>query len=365
MTIHLVKRAVMTAALVAHLACGPEATAPATAAEPEDSVAQRIDKGAAHYKRYCELCHGRDGAGYAADHAPQLRNLTFLATVTERFLWHAVEVGRSGTPMAAFGATFGGPLGRQELWELSEYLHALSPVAGAIDVDSVLVNGDPALGARVYARHCGACHGAHGEGGTGPKISEPSFLATASDGFIRYAIEHGRPSTPMRAFGEVLTPDEIAGVTRYIRTWTHTEDNTPLTGEPLPTAQQLVQNPAGQAPRLGELENGRYVTAGVLVAELARKPRIVLLDARPVSDWYKSHIEGAYPAPFYNDVTTLLPVLPNDDTWIVAYCACPHHAGDVVVDALRAAGRTHTAVLKDGFLFWLKQRYPTTFGRPK
>ena len=50
--------------------------------------------------------------------------------------------------------------------------------------------------------------------------------------------------------------------------------------------------------------------------------------------------------------------MPNDGTWVVAYCACPHHASGEVVDELRRRGYEHTAVLDEGILVWAQKGYP-------
>ena len=44
-------------------------------------------------------------------------------------------------------------------------------------------------------------------------------------------------------------------------------------------------------------------------------------------------IPGALSAPHYQAES--LNRVPNDGTWVVAYCACPHHASGEVVDELR------------------------------
>ena len=53
-----------------------------------------------------------------------------------------------------------------------------------------------------------------------------------------------------------------------------------------------------------------------------------------------------------------------DGTWVIAYCACPHHASGEVVDKLRGRGFKHTAVLDEGILFWKQQGYPVTEKKP-
>ena len=50
--------------------------------------------------------------------------------------------------------------------------------------------------------------------------------------------------------------------------------------------------------------------------------------------------------------------LPNDGTWIIAYCACPHHASGVVFDELRRRGYKTSAVLDEGVFAWQHKGYP-------
>jgi len=51
---------------------------------------------------------------------------------------------------------------------------------------------------------------------------------------------------------------------------------------------------------------------------------------------------GAISVPYY--ALGGLDRIPNDGTWVVAYCACPHHASGEVVTELRKHGYPHTAV---------------------
>jgi cytochrome c oxidase cbb3-type subunit 3 len=96
-------------------------------------------------------------------------------------------------------------------------------------------------------------------------------------------------------------------------------------------------------------------------AALQAGARMVLLDARPTSDWLKSHIPGALPVPFY-EPKKMIESLPRDGTWIIAYCACPHAASGKVMDTLRAQGFSNTAVLDEGVLVWAARGYPMTLG---
>jgi rhodanese-related sulfurtransferase len=91
---------------------------------------------------------------------------------------------------------------------------------------------------------------------------------------------------------------------------------------------------------------------------LAENRRVIILDARATSDWSRGHITGALPFPFYN-IDEMAGRIPNDGTWIVAYCACPHAASGHVVDELRRRGFRHTAVLDEGITYWTNHHYPT------
>ena len=116
------------------LACGPdkpsEPPRPPVKPDPrplvdEAELPEAVQTGKGLYDKYCALCHGEAGVGYAADHANALANDTFLATADNGFLWAAIDRGRPGTPMAAYGARFGGPLSNDDIRHLLVYLRSL------------------------------------------------------------------------------------------------------------------------------------------------------------------------------------------------------------------------------------------------
>ena len=92
---------------------------------------------------------------------------------------------------------------------------------GALDVQPANATLD---GAGLYARYCALCHAADGKGyasGRAPAIAHPDFLAAASELFVLHAIEHGRPSTPMSAWGHAhsgpLAATQIMAVEQFLR----------------------------------------------------------------------------------------------------------------------------------------------------
>ncbi len=339
--------------------CAALSVGPAYAASDKHGDPSTAD-GAALYTRYCALCHGADREGHAADHAPSLRAPELFESASPSYLWYAVAYGRPGTPMAAFAAEQGGPLSHDEQHALLDWLVAQAGVTRR-EVPDVPVRGDNVRGGQVYAERCAACHGAAGEGVTAPALANRVLLATASDAFLRETIARGRSGTPMPGFRGVLGEAELDAVTAFLRSraggWAAPA---PVVVHP-PDPASAIQNATALPPEL-PLRGGRFVAAADVAAALAAKRRIVLLDARPLSDWQRGHLPGALPVPFYDGVERILPHLPDDDTPIVVYCACPHAASGKVVDALRAAGRDRAYVLDEGSVVWAARGYPIAVG---
>ena len=66
--------------------------------------------------------------------------------------------------------------------------------------------------------------------------------------------------------------------------------------------------------------------------------------------------------PYYRDNSRAGENLPNDGTWIVAYCACPHAASDRVIDSLEELGYRNLAVIDEGILRWTALGLPESAG---
>jgi rhodanese-related sulfurtransferase/mono/diheme cytochrome c family protein len=292
--------------------------------------------------------------GYAADNAPSLVNPTFLASADDGFLARSIELGRPGTAMAGYGRDVGGPLDDQQIASLIALFRSRGPALTPLA--PVPKGGAPARGAVIYNEGCKKCHGDPTVRGTAPHLANPVFAALAKDEFIAHAIRHGRPGTPMEAFP--LTDQQMADVIALIRAWTPAAVNMPKMPPPPPPPDDgpVVINPKGKPPSF-TLREDRYVPADQVKAALDGKRKLVLLDARPPSDWSQMRIPGALSAPHYQHAA--LDRIPDDGTWVVAYCACPHHASGEVIDELRRRGYKRTAVLDEGILVWNQRGYPT------
>jgi mono/diheme cytochrome c family protein/rhodanese-related sulfurtransferase len=325
--------------------------APAIAAS---SAVTAHDEGPALYARYCALCHAADGSGYAADNAPSLVSKSFLESASDAFIASAISNGRSNTAMAAYGVARGGALDEAKITSIVRFLRSKGPPAAPLPERPV--SGDAAQGALLFGQHCLSCHAIGGQRGTAPQLQNPEFLATATPAFLRHAILNGRPPTPMPAFAERLKPQEVEDLLAWIVDQSRSAQPTPLPTTPLvPDDLPLVINPRGKAPDF-TLRDDRYVSAEQVKRALEAKRRIVIVDARSPADWIQFRIPGSVPIPYYD--AEKLARIPNDGTWVVAYCACPHHASGEVVNALRAKNYRATAVLDEGILFWRDRGYP-------
>jgi cbb3-type cytochrome c oxidase subunit III len=320
------------------------------------------------YIKYCALCHGKDRQGYAADNAPSLRSHALLATTRQprasfNYLLHTVSYGRDGTAMAPYGKKQGGPLDREDIELLLNWLYDTSGVKKPVVLDlEEPISGNVALGQTLYAKNCSACHGKTGEGLTAPALANPMFLATVSDAFIHYTITHGRDGTPMASYKDSLSKKEINALTAYIRSrasgW---NAPAPITvAQPLP--KDYVLNPQGKSP-VFTLREGKYVPATQLLKAIKDSTKMIILDARSTAGWQQSHIPGAVSVPYYKDPDKFINDLPNDNTMIVIYCACPHAASEAVQNTLKRYGYKNTAILDEGILVWAQKGYPVQYGK--
>lgn len=354
-------RPLVLASLLLTIGCGsadveaPAATETAAAPRPEDVAAGRD-----LYAQYCALCHGEHGEGYVADNAPALNSDDLLRVASDDFLGRTITEGHPTTPMAAFGQAHGGPLSPPDVDRIVAFLRSGHPAA--IDVSRTRVMGDAGRGRTVYETNCVGCHGANGEGVNAPTLASAVFQSSATVGFLRETIAHGREGTPMPAFQGTLSSQQIDDVVAFVRTLPPLGMPSPpiVDGPPPPDFEHIVLNPDGATPTFTVRED-RYVPGAEVRAALDAHQRIVILDARPTSAWAEAHIPGAAPFPYYT-ADELASHLPNDGTYIIAYCACPHAASGHVVDELRSRGFPHAYILDEGIGWWQTNGHPVERG---
>jgi len=91
--------------------------------------------------------------------------------------------------------------------------------------------GDPKRGEPMYQRYCSGCHGADGRGGGKHfmphvgALNKKGHTELLDDGYVASIITEGGPaygkSGYMPAFKGTLSPEDIADVIAYVRTFPH------------------------------------------------------------------------------------------------------------------------------------------------
>jgi cytochrome c oxidase cbb3-type subunit 3 len=322
---------------------------------PDPKVA--IARGQLLYGRYCNFCHGEGGVGYAADEAPRLANDDLLTLASDDFLRDAIVKGRPGTTMSPWSIARGGPLGYEDASALVAYIRTWQkrPLEST---GARKVEGDAERGAKTYAAQCAKCHGKAGKDGKYGALANPELLASANEGYLATTIERGRDGTPMPAFKGKLTTAEIDDVVALLRSWKRPPDETP----PLPPRPgelaSVVLNPRGPQPAFEAKTD--YIKVDDVKKEVDRHATMIIIDARPPSDYARMHIAGAISVPFY-EVEAYAKQLPKD-RYILSYCGCPHAESGKVRDALRLLAYPRAAVIDEGLLAWRDRGYPVRGG---
>lgn len=302
------------------------------------------------YDKLCAPCHGTNLKGYVADHAPSLINQTFLESASDQYIKQSILRGRPGTSMPAYGKKLGGPLEESAIDGIVAYIRSQGPAAVAL---APVGKGEPARGAGLYNEYCKTCHGDHQTRGEALHLANPVFQQLASNAFIRYAIEKGRPGTKMLGFGTVMRPQQLDDVVAYVRALPTGATVTNLL--PPPTGKEpLVINPKGKDP-VWKIRDNKFVAVDEAARELAAGKKMIIIDARPPSDWMRVHIKDAVSIPYHE--LPKLDAVPKDVA-VLAYCACPHHLSGIVVDELAKRGHKKAYVLDEGINLWHSKNYP-------
>lgn len=189
---------------------------------PLNSVAA-ID-GEALFGSNCSTCHRKGGRGSIGLPLNKAKFKYF----SDDYLAHTIRLGRPGRIMPAFNA-----LSDAQVDAIIRYLRVWSNISSVVD-ESFRAKGSSKKGGQRFKEHCVNCHGEAGKGlgkGTGqtysrerdfkvipPAISNPGFLASASDDMLRGIITHGIKDTVMLAYKKSAhAQQDIEDIIVYLR----------------------------------------------------------------------------------------------------------------------------------------------------
>jgi mono/diheme cytochrome c family protein len=187
------------------------------------------------YNRLCVHCHGDGTFGswdkFFGRFMPAVRGPGLRAVANRDYLRAAIEQGRPGTLMPAWGKSAGG-LTKEQVDALVGYLAdgngrppqslrpapLLSPRLPAGEREKGERSGSSARGGELFTQLCAGCHGRNR---LAPSLGNMVFQKTASDEFLARTIVNGRADTAMPAFqregADGLTDDEVRDLVAYIR----------------------------------------------------------------------------------------------------------------------------------------------------
>jgi mono/diheme cytochrome c family protein len=202
-----------------------------------------LEVGQKLFANNCAGCHGDFGEGGPNPARPgetivPISSAEFLKTRDDFTLRSIIAQGQPNFGMSPFGSAYGGPLDDTSLEALVAYLRSWEqkpPVELPPEVATPAAAEAARTGAEVYSDVCAQCHGPKGEGGVGPALSDPKFQSDTTDQEIFDTISKGHKSTPMIAWGEVLTSDQIQQLVAFIRQLKQESSQSPAT--PAPTTQ--------------------------------------------------------------------------------------------------------------------------------
>jgi mono/diheme cytochrome c family protein len=175
------------------------------------------------FAQNCSVCHGEFGEGgpnptRSGDIIAPISSAEFLKTRDDITLRAIISQGQPNFGMSPFGAAYGGSLSDEEIDAIVTFLRSWEANPPVVAPPEVAAGQSALTGAQIFADVCSRCHGAHGEGGIGPAFADVVFQSRYSDQQLFDTISNGREATPMVAWGEILTSDQIQQLVRYIRT---------------------------------------------------------------------------------------------------------------------------------------------------
>ena len=201
--------------------------------DPRPDYLVSTEYGQELFQKNCVPCHGEEGRTPRRG-IPTLNNKKVLSIAPEDFYRDIITHGRTGTMMPAWGQV----LTSTQIKSLVQYIRSWIPAN--FDSSEISVQyGDIHNGAAIYRGNCAACHGPHGEGGIGNSLNTPSFLAMASDGFLRDTIAKGRSHTAMPS-GYAFSNEEISDLMAYIRSWSKPKSTYENVNQLIPQASEKI-----------------------------------------------------------------------------------------------------------------------------
>jgi mono/diheme cytochrome c family protein len=187
----------------------------------ETALGTSTEVGRQLFVQNCSSCHGEFGEGglnptREGDIIPPISSEEFLNTRDDATLKAIISQGQPNLGMSPFGVSSGGHLDDTQIDTLVSFIRSWEdnpPVEFPPEVQTSSVS---LSGAEIFQGACAQCHGSDANGGIGPSLRNTEFREENTSDTIFNAINLGRKSTSMIAWGEILTSEQIKEIVDYL-----------------------------------------------------------------------------------------------------------------------------------------------------
>ncbi len=172
------------------------------------------------YSMTCSACHGKSGEGKDYEvyntGVPSLGNYDFARVASGEMIMFTLLHGRGSRQMASWLPMHSG-------LKITELDSLVTSLENQFAIPYRFEEFNPATGTvqngrKIYQEDCQICHGVDGKGDVGLPLNNQDFLSVASDRFLFNTLVAGRNTGGMPAWTH-YSPQQMAGLIRYIRTW--------------------------------------------------------------------------------------------------------------------------------------------------
>lgn len=176
------------------------------------------------YAENCSGCHGLSGEGgpnpaLAGDIIAPISSSEYLKTRNDATLRNIISQGQPDFGMSPFGDSNGGPLTDEQIDTIVAFIRAWEANPPVVLPAEVSVIPEPTWNSsQIFTLVCASCHGTRGEGGVGPALNTAQLRERYDDQALIEMITRGHEATPMIAWGEILSSDQISELAEYIQT---------------------------------------------------------------------------------------------------------------------------------------------------
>ncbi|MFH1183727.1 MAG: c-type cytochrome [Chloroflexota bacterium] len=230
-------------------------------------------EGARLFAENCVACHGQFGQGgpnptQVGDMIAPISSTEYLGTRDDVTLRNIISQGQPNLGMNPFGSAYGGALGDDEIEALVAYMRSwqANPPQFSPPEPPTATAPEPGFTAeQTYRGLCAQCHGARGEGGSGPALNTSVFQTRRDDQALADLISTGVPSTPMIGVGQLLSDRQINDLVSLLRTFGSAPvsagagpDGSKFSEDVLPTLRAKCQVCHNSSTQLGGWDASTY-----------------------------------------------------------------------------------------------------------